>query len=500
MLGYYKTIDKSERWLFWFAIAIILLGIVLRLMYWTDNRDLIIDEANIARNLFERDFGQLTTRLNYEQYAPVLFLWIEKLFTTLFGFSEQSLRGYPLLCGIGALFVFMLVLREYMSLKSLWYPLLYLAVSHVYARYSTETKQYMPDILIVLSLTLFALKTDILTHKKSTFFFKWLIVGSIATWASMPCIFALVGVGAYYLVVCIQNRKPLQLLPFAAAALVCAMQFGLYYFTVLQQDAHSEYLQGFHQKFFLVGIPVNAEEWRHNYYVITDLIKTASGWWKPAIVVNFSLLLIGLVVLVRKSTAKTVLIIVPVLVTFVAAAMHEFSLIPRVVLFTTPVFLLLIGVGLDAVIRLNFKVLNVAVVCLCFYAVYLHHDLKRLTIPFYSEQITWAMQMMKDNGIKKDDLVISHGSEPAFLYYTTIHPDQQRWISLKGAPKTSWDANWSEISEKERGRFGVIFSTIATDEAHAVLGFMEQHSRLLKKIEEPEAKTYAYILERKSNP
>src|SRR5687768_15667169 len=100
MSQYYKTLNKQDRLFFWFAMAIILLGITLRLAYWVHNRDLIIDESNIARNLFERDYGRLTTRLDYEQYAPVFFLWMEKTFTLLFGFSEQALRACPLLCGI----------------------------------------------------------------------------------------------------------------------------------------------------------------------------------------------------------------------------------------------------------------------------------------------------------------------------------------------------------------------------------------------------------------
>ncbi|MFI5196411.1 MAG: hypothetical protein ACHQD8_04915, partial [Chitinophagales bacterium] len=125
-------------------IAIILLwGIAIRIIFFLQNRDLIIDEANIARNLYERGFAQLALPLSYEQYAPPVFLWIEKLLVLLFGYSEYALRLYPLLAGIASLFLFTLVIREIASLRSAWFPLFLMVVSYTFIRYSSEVKQYI---------------------------------------------------------------------------------------------------------------------------------------------------------------------------------------------------------------------------------------------------------------------------------------------------------------------------------------------------------------------
>jgi hypothetical protein len=495
MITYYRTLSKQDRLFFWLAIAVILLGVALRLAYWFGNRDLIIDESNIARNLFERDYGGLTKRLDYEQYAPIVFLWMEKTFTMLFGFSEQSLRAYPLLCGIGALFVFMLVLKEFMSIRVIWFPLLYMAVAHFFARYSTEVKQYMPDVLIALSLILLAIKADILTKKPVSSFFTWLLAGSIAIWASMPSIFILVGVGTYYLVVCIRAKKIMKLLPFVLASALCLAQFAMYYLAVLKQDAHSDYLQNFHTPYFLTA-SFQMEHWKHNYYVITDVIKTATGIWKFGIVLNLSLLIIGTIAIIKKYPVKSLLIIVPLAVTILAAFLKEFSLIPRVVLFMMPLFILLIGSGLDAIFSFRIKVLNIAMAIACLYAVRLHHDLKRLSEPFYSEQITWGMQLMKDSKIEHKKLHVSHGSYPAYLYYTAIHPGRQKWSSLFDATKENWDANWWTISMNENGHFGAIFSTISEGDAHKFREDMEHDAKCLKKIENVDSKIYAYVMER----
>ena len=71
----------------YFVALILVMGVVLRLVYYFQDYDLIIDEANIARNLAERSFTGLCSPLSYEQYSPPSFLWIEKLMTLAFGFS-----------------------------------------------------------------------------------------------------------------------------------------------------------------------------------------------------------------------------------------------------------------------------------------------------------------------------------------------------------------------------------------------------------------------------
>src|SRR5690606_20568037 len=93
---------KTDKWMYWLVIALIAIGIILRLYVYFQNRNLIIDEANVARNIAERGFAALALPLDYAQYAPPVFLWITKFFTMLFGMGEMALRLYPLLCGIAS--------------------------------------------------------------------------------------------------------------------------------------------------------------------------------------------------------------------------------------------------------------------------------------------------------------------------------------------------------------------------------------------------------------
>src|SRR5690606_38617178 len=119
------------------AWAILLFGISLRIFMYLQNRGLIIDEANIVRNIYERDFYSLATPLNYEQFAPPVFLWILKLNSFLFGYSEYAMRLYPLFAGITSVYLLYLLSKQYMF-RAAWYPLFLFATAYIFVRYSTE--------------------------------------------------------------------------------------------------------------------------------------------------------------------------------------------------------------------------------------------------------------------------------------------------------------------------------------------------------------------------
>src|SRR5882724_6528116 len=107
----------------WVSLAITL-GALLRLALYLRNRSLWYDEALLALNILHRPFAGLFDTLDYHQGAPIGFLLLEKLATTIGGGSEFVLRFMLLLFGINE-------------------PLIY---------YSSEVKQYSCDVAITLFL------------------------------------------------------------------------------------------------------------------------------------------------------------------------------------------------------------------------------------------------------------------------------------------------------------------------------------------------------------
>ena len=84
-----RSFLQNEKIYKWLAYAAILLGIIIRVSVYLQNRNLFIDEANVARNIYERGFADLATPLSYEQYAPPIFLWIVKFITVFMGLVNR---------------------------------------------------------------------------------------------------------------------------------------------------------------------------------------------------------------------------------------------------------------------------------------------------------------------------------------------------------------------------------------------------------------------------
>jgi len=67
-------------------------GLLLWLINWWHARPVFIDEANVARNLFDRSFTGFFQPLDHQQYAPPFFMVVSKLCGELFSYGERALR------------------------------------------------------------------------------------------------------------------------------------------------------------------------------------------------------------------------------------------------------------------------------------------------------------------------------------------------------------------------------------------------------------------------
>lgn len=432
-----------------FIELIILLGIALRILTFFHNRNLIIDEANIVRNLAERDFIGLVKPLNYEQYAPPVFLWIEKLASLLFGYGEKAMRLYSFLCGVGTLLLFPSIAQRFMRREALWLPLAYLAGGFMFVKYSAEVKQYMPDTFIALLLVWLALRWDIRSFSRSRFIIYWIVAGSIAVWSSMPSVFILAGVGCYYGWTALREKRWQDFLPVCIIALVWIAQFALYYFTILKSQIGSSYLQNYHQEYFLFATPANRAEWLHNWARIEDIVGNVGGWSGVAVATNLLFLVVGLIHLLWKRTAQFMLIALPIGWVLIAAALNQFSLIDRVVLFMLPLWLLIVGVGFQVLWNLKLPVRALLVIVGGFNA-WSYFDLQLIQHPFEDHQITDGMAWVKDHGARGAQLYVHHASVPTYRYYTELHPAKAQWATLTNAHLLKWDDNYADITRNIR--------------------------------------------------
>jgi 4-amino-4-deoxy-L-arabinose transferase-like glycosyltransferase len=132
--------------------AFIALGIVVRLIRYLLLFPLWPDEAYLAHNYLDRGYLDLTKPLDFIQIAPVLYLWVQMTFVKVFGFSEYSLRLFPLLCGIGSLFVFRRLAGRLLQGTAYLLTVGTFAVAYPLLRHSAEAKPYGSDIFVTLIL------------------------------------------------------------------------------------------------------------------------------------------------------------------------------------------------------------------------------------------------------------------------------------------------------------------------------------------------------------
>ncbi len=456
------SIRNSKSAIRYLPYAIIAVGIASRLVMYFHNRNLIIDEANIVRNLAERNFTGLTRPLSYEQYAPPIFLWIEKLASIVFGYSEKAMRVCPLLCGIGTLFVFPSIAKKFISKEVLWLPLGYLATGFIFLKYSAEVKQYMPDAFIALLIIRTALWLDIRTTPWPRFVLLWILIGSLAIWASMPSVFILAGVGCYYAWITLRTKQCTRLLSLILIAAIWIAQFGIYYYTILKAQINSSYLQNYHQNYFLFAFPTNADQWAHNWERIEDLLGNVGGWTTVAVVSNLIFLLIGFVSLFRKSAEGFMLIALPIILVLVAAALKQFSLIDRVVLFMLPLWIILIGIGFDWLWSFKSWISKGALLLVgAFNVIAAPH---RVVRPYEFHEITNGMDWIKSRGARGNNLYIENATVPAYIYYTRLHPQKEKWTPLLGAHKLNWDDNFTQLTNNIKDTAYFLYTGGFTDE------------------------------------
>ncbi len=438
--------------------AIIALGVLLRIVVFVQNRNLIIDEANIVRNLGERTFAELLTPLHYEQFAPPLFLFISKCSMLCFGAYEWAFRLFPFLCSITNLFLFYSLLKKVNVGKAIFYPLFLFATGMIYIRYATEFKQYSSDITVCLSLILLALKFDILTTSNRKFFTIWLLLGSFAIWLSMPSVFVLAAVGVFYFLQAQQNKNLKLLAPFVAATAIWLVQFVLYYFMLLKPSTENNYLQQSHFPHVFILPALSLSDWQHNFNAFATFFDLWAGHWALPFAFHLLLLVLGIFQFWRTEKSMLVLLFLPFLLLVFAVCLHQFTLLPRVCLFVYPLLLAIMGKGLVHLLSFRFyKYALIPTMAICTISMVNFNKIDWLVHAPKFDRTTDGFDWLSKKQISGDACYIHDLVRPQKIYYTTIHPDSSRWAAFKNCTAFNGATNFDSLCVTAKGRVAFMF-------------------------------------------
>ncbi|MEM9161496.1 MAG: glycosyltransferase family 39 protein [Cyanobacteria bacterium P01_F01_bin.4] len=340
----------SNHWADRLSILALLFGLLLRLVHYTSNRSLWFDEASIALNL-SRSYPELLSKLDYNQAAPPLFLWAEKFAVQIFGDNEYALRLFPLIAGLASVVLFYQLAKR---LTTGWTtPIaiaLFSSLENI-AYFSSELKPYGLDATLAILVCLILSRLD---HCRLTVATVLLVslTGALGIWLSFPSIFVLASLELFNLIKlkvwtlpASQKRQMLAgRLPIYATWLI---SFAVLYGLIVRQALDNDSL---------------VDSWAVRYPespldILWLLDSLGRFFYKPLgfVGVTDAIAMVafvsGCVFLYRRSRPTLGLLNAPLLLTLVAAYLHQYPFRDRLLLFLAPFALLIVAEGIAGWLR-----------------------------------------------------------------------------------------------------------------------------------------------------
>ena len=154
------------------------------------------DEAKLALSL-GRDFIGLLRPLDYNQVAPILYLWMLKASTSMFGMHEWTLRLPSLIPGVLMLWVVWLLGRRVLSEVGALVVVAFAATSPLLIVYAAEVKPYELDACVSAILLLLAVRLH--EHEDSRRRTVLGLAGVAGILCSIPAVLVLGAIGGAFL-------------------------------------------------------------------------------------------------------------------------------------------------------------------------------------------------------------------------------------------------------------------------------------------------------------
>lgn len=355
-----KRIGYNWQAVVWVLIG---LGVFFRLFHFFDNRSLYIDELFLGASLVKMDFLQLAQpMLDYEQKAPLGYLWMSRLAVVLFGTGEMALRLFPLLCGLASLFVFLPVARYFLKPLGVVVAMGILAAAPPIIYHAVEAKQYSTELFA----TVLVLYLYIKLHDKKGIgsLLLWGLSGAVILWFSFSSIFVLAGMAFAICVSFILKREWNLLFRSMIPFTMWLFSFALNYFLFIYQYADSEWLMYWFEirNSFMPFPPTSLVDLKWFFLKIFSVLHHPLGlsWYdlppyhNPIIrilarVSVFPLILlgIGLVSYYRKDSKLFMILIFPVLLTMLASGLKLYPFMDRLIMFLVPLLIIFVAQGCE---------------------------------------------------------------------------------------------------------------------------------------------------------
>lgn len=404
---------------------LVVIGVLLRVAQYLANRSLWIDEAWLALNVVERPLSGLVTPLNFNQAAPVGFLFVEGIAAKALGFSEYALRLFPLLCGLVSIPAFVWVARRLLSRNAAPFAIALFAVADALIYYSSEVKPYETDVAAAVGLlaggTLLAEDTPGPT-RKTALAVAAAGLGLIAL--SFPAVLVVASLAATFVVRIALNWRQ-RLRSAASLAVLCwgLASVGVAVFGATRSAGVRESFEGGGYGRFL-GVKGSSSP-LHAVNTMGSNIAGAIGFLQSSPynhIMKLALLcaVVGAISLLRRSPTHLSMLVVPFSFLFVASALHAYPILERTELFLIPAIIVLIAEGIAQLVRWaprRLKIMTALALAVAVGGGPVWLAGKGLVHPRTHEEIKPVLQFVRDHWQQGDTLYVNYGAQYAFVYY-----------------------------------------------------------------------------------
>ncbi len=480
----------------WIIIAI---GIILRLAQYIYNRSLTEGEAALALNIVHRSYSELLRPLDFTQAAPIGFLFIEKFFFNVMGNNEYALRLFPLISGIFGIFLFFKLTKKFLGKTGSLLALLLFAVGDHLIYFSSEVKQYSSDVLIALVIILTALYVI-----EKRFSFKSLlcfnIIGAVLLWFSHPALFVLSAAVLVFLLNILRKKQWPLFIRVLFFSIIPAISFIINYHLSLRAISQNPELITGWQRAFLPLIPGSIKQTVLSGYSFLKIFKTPLGIPVYELFLTLCCFIIGAVYMYYKQRNKSLLLLIPLILTIIASSLHRYPFAGRLLLFLVPLMLIPITEGVIFLSRNTARGSILAALVLPFVltigpcAIASYHLIK----PRAPEELRPVLKYLRKERKNSDTIYLYYASINAYNYYKEFF--NLTGPVIYGNPSRE---NWSNYLEqikrlKGRNRVWFLFSHICTrfgvDEEKLFISYLDILGSQIKVYKAPGASAYLYDL------
>ncbi|HUQ82508.1 MAG TPA: glycosyltransferase family 39 protein [Gemmatimonadaceae bacterium] len=340
------------------AVAVVaILATVARLREFLERRSLWFDEAAVAMNIVQRSFRELLLPLDHEQTAPPLFLWAERVAYLVGGNTELALRTFPLIAGLLLPVAMWFVAKRYLPAPEALIAAALIGLSPFLVYYATEIKPYGIDALVTTLLFVAALRLREQPHVRR----RWVelaLGGAVALAMAIPAPLVLAGVTLFLVAQPDVRRAPNVIANAAIVAVAWVVSAALVLIVYLPVMRHDSFIGSFMQHYwgstFLTTEPPGLKERALNAVAGATRTTFLDGvMWPQQTNMIIVVALAGLVRIARsRGWAWAAMLVVPLGLLTVAAALRMYPLGERVILFAAPITALLLVAGITWPIQL----------------------------------------------------------------------------------------------------------------------------------------------------